>query len=175
VPLIILPPFLLEPGVRVATTLSNADVWPTLLEIVGLPPLPSADGVSVLPLVLEAGGEPPGPDAERLRRPVFAQLARGWGTPRTGGRPMVSVTWQGKRLITHLDRPEQSELYDRSLDPGETNDLYPGDPQAADPLRALVEQYEANAKPSWGVSPREVELDELRLNQLRALGYVIDP
>ena len=175
VPLIILPPFLLEPGVRVATPLSNADVWPTLLDIVGLPPLPSADGVSVLPLVLEAGGEPPGPDAERLERPIFAQLARGWGAPRTGDRPIVSVTWQGKRLITRLDRPEQSELYDHTLDPGETNDLYPGDPQAAEPLRALVEQYEANAKPSWGASPREIELDELRLNQLRALGYAIDP
>jgi arylsulfatase A-like enzyme len=175
VPLILLPPFLLEPGVRVGTTISNADVWPTLLNIAGLPPLPSADGASMLPLVLEAGGEPPGPDARRLERPVFGQLARGWGTPKTGDRPMVAVTWQGKRLIVHLDRPEQSELYDRSLDPGETNDLYASDPQAAEPLRALVEQYAAEAKPAWGAPPGEVELDELRLNQLRALGYVINP
>jgi arylsulfatase A-like enzyme len=175
VPLILLPPFLLEPGVRVGTTISNADVWPTLLNIAGLPPLPSADGASMLPLVLEAGGEPPGPDARRLERPVFGQLARGWGTPKTGDRPMVAVTWQGKRLIVHLDRPEQSELYDRSLDPGETNDLYASDPQAAEPLRALVEQYTAEAKPAWGAPPGEVELDELRLNQLRALGYVINP
>ena len=175
VPLIILPPFLLEPGVRVATTLSNADVWPTLLDMVGLPPLPSADGVSALPLVLQAGGAAPGPAAERLERPVFAQLSRGWGRPKAGDRSMVSVTWRGRRLIAPLDRPERSELYDHGVDPGETNDLYPGDPRAAEPLRALVEQYRAGAKPSWGVSPREVELDELRLNQLRALGYAIEP
>src|SRR5262249_17914250 len=36
VPLIILPPFLLDPGVRVRATVSNADVWPTLLDLVGL-------------------------------------------------------------------------------------------------------------------------------------------
>ncbi len=175
VPLIILPPFLLDPGVRVTATLSNADVWPTLLDILGLPPLPSADGVSVLPLVLEAGGEAPGADAERLERPVFSQLARGWGTPKTGDRPLVSVTWRGKRLIARLDRPERVELYDHALDPAETNDLYRDDPQAAEPLLALVERYRADAKPSWDAPPREVELDELRLNQLRALGYAIEP
>jgi arylsulfatase A-like enzyme len=175
VPLIILPPFLLEPGVRVTTTLSNADVWPTLLDMLGLPPLPSADGVSLLPRILEAGGEAPGPDAERLERPVFAQLARGWGTPKTGDRPLVSVTWRGKRLIAQLDRPERLEFYDHDVDPAEANDLYPTDPQAAEPLRALVEQYRADAKPSWGAPPSEVELDELRLNQLRALGYAIEP
>jgi arylsulfatase A-like enzyme len=175
VPLIILPPFLLEPGVRVTTTLSNADVWPTLLDVLGLPPLPSADGVSALPRILEAGGEAPRSDAERHERPVFAQLARGWGTPKTGDRPLVSVTWRGKRLIAQLDRPERLELYDHGVDPAEANDLYPTDPQAADSLRALVEQYVADAKPSWGAPPREIELDELRLNQLRALGYVIEP
>src|SRR5258705_11354817 len=56
VPLIIIPPFLLEPGVRVHATVSNADLWPTLLELVGLPPLPGADGRSLVPLVLAAAG-----------------------------------------------------------------------------------------------------------------------
>ncbi|HEY5658492.1 MAG TPA: sulfatase [Myxococcota bacterium] len=175
VPLILLPPFLLEPGVRVATTISNADVWPTLLDIVGLPALPSADGVSMLPLILEAGGESPGTDTQRLERPVFAQLARGWGNPKLGDRSTVSVTWQGKRLIAHLDELERAELYDHRLDPGEANDLFSSDPQAAEPLLALVREYEAKAKPAWGAAPGQVELDELRLNQLRALGYLIDP
>ena len=39
---------------------------------------------------------------------------------------MVSVTWHGKRLITHLDRLEQSELYDRSLDPRRDERSLPG-------------------------------------------------
>ena len=32
-----------------------------------------------------------------------AVVARGWGTPKTGDRPLVSVTWRGKRLIAQLD------------------------------------------------------------------------
>jgi arylsulfatase A-like enzyme len=175
VPLILLPPFLLEPGVRVPTTISNADIWPTLLDIIGLPPLPSSDGVSMLPLVLEAGGAQSGPSTEGLARPVFAQLARGWGSPRKEPRSLVSVTWDGMRLIVNLDGSGEAEVYDRSADPGDTKDLYAVDPQAAAPLQALVDAYEADAKPTWGEPPEEVELDELRLNHLRALGYVIKP
>jgi len=42
--------------------------------------------------------------------------------------------------------------------------------------RALVDGYVAEGKSSpWGVEPKTVELDEMRLNHLRALGYVIKP
>jgi arylsulfatase A-like enzyme len=175
VPWILLPPFLLEPGLRISTLLSNADVWPTLLDIVGLPPLPSADGRSVLPLVLAAGGADPGMDVSALERPVFAELARGWGRPRAALRPLVSVTWRGERLIVPLDHPETAELYDLRSDPGETHDRAAERPESVRSLMALVDAYQANAKSPWGVAPKEVELDELRLNQLRALGYVIKP
>ena len=38
----------------------------------------------------------------------------------------------------------------------------------------MIDDYAKDAKSPWGERPREVELDELRLNHLRALGYVID-
>jgi arylsulfatase A-like enzyme len=175
VPAILVPPFVLEPGVRVSTTISNGDLWPTLLDLIGLPPLPAADGVSMLPLILEAGGAQLEAPTDGLARPVFAHLARGWGQPKSAPRPIVSVTWDDERLIASLDDPDQIELYDHRADPVEANDIAADQPEQAASLRALVEAYEANAKQAWGAAPPEVELDELRLNHLRALGYVIKP
>jgi arylsulfatase A-like enzyme len=177
VPLIILPPFLLEPGIRVRETVSNADVWPTLLELVGLPALPNADGRSLVPLVLAAsGGHAPGPDAVAERaRPVFAQLVRGWGRPkRKDSASLVSVTDGSQRLIATLGASAPGELYDRAADRREQHDRATPDPGTAVRLRALIDDYADDRSTPWGFAPREVELDELRLNHLRALGYVVD-
>jgi len=178
VPLILLPPFLLEPGIRVRTTVSNADVWPTLLDLVGLPPLPGADGRSLVPLVLAAAGShaPEAARASELERPVFAQLVRGWGRPKArDSASLVSVTDRGQRLLTAVSGRAPTELFDRADDPGEERDLAAVKPDDVKRLRALVDQYAKDAEPPWGAKPREVELDELRLNHLRALGYVVEP
>ncbi|HZO07767.1 MAG TPA: sulfatase, partial [Myxococcota bacterium] len=59
VPWIVAFPFRLEPGVDVATRTSNVDIWPTLLDLLGLPALPRSDGRSRLPEILAAArGEP---------------------------------------------------------------------------------------------------------------------
>jgi arylsulfatase A-like enzyme len=175
VPLIVLPPFLLEPGVRVKTTVSNADLWPTVLDLVGLAPLPGADGRSLVPLILAAGGARAGSDTGALERPVFAQLVRGWGRPRLEHPgSLVSVTDRGMRLLTVLPAESPFELFDRTADPGERKDLAAAEPAAAQRLLALVKRYAADAKPPWGTAAPEVELDELRLNHLRALGYAVD-
>lgn len=175
VPLILIPPFLLEPGVRVETTISNADLWPTLLDIVGLPAMESADGVSMLPLILRAGGARPEGPTEDLERPVFAQLALGWGNVRSEPRPIAAVTWGDMRGIARLDRSDRFELYDHRDDPEEAHDLYAERPEAAKLLQALLSEYVSGAKSTWGETREQVEVDELRFNQLRALGYEIKP
>jgi arylsulfatase A-like enzyme len=176
VPLILLPPFLLEPGIRVHTTVSNADLWPTVLDLVGLPPLPGADGRSLVPLVLAAAGAGGAQVADPPERPAFAQLVRGWGRPNVKkSASLVSVTDRNLRLLTSLSDGAAAHLYDRAADPGEQRDLAASDPEDVKRLRALVDGYAKDAKPPWGIAPREVELDELRLNHLRALGYVVDP
>jgi arylsulfatase A-like enzyme len=177
VPLIILPPFLLDPGVRVKTTVSNADLWPTVLDLVGLPPLPGADGRSLVPLILAAGdARAAAPDPAALERPVFAQLVRGWGRPQLEHpASLVSVTDRGMRLFIALPGDAQPELYDRTADPGERKDLAGVELAAVERLRGLVNDYAADARPPWGSPAPEVELDELRLNHLRALGYVVEP
>ncbi len=173
VPFVIAPPFLLEPGVRVPQTVSNADIWPTLLDLLGLPPLPGVDGVSLVPLVRAAGGLDPGAPTEPLLRPVFAQLARGWGNPKVEAESVVSVTHAGRRLIVNLDKPDDAELFDHTADPGEHKNLIDEDAESAQALRELIAGYEKNGGAPWGAEPGEAELDELRLNHLRALGYVV--
>ena len=177
VPLILLPPFRLEPGVRVKTTISNADVWPTVLDLVGLPPLPGVDGRSMLPLILAAGGAapPPAAAAAELERPVFAQIVRGWGRPKAENpSSLVSVTHAGKRLVATLGADDPPELYDHASDPDEQENFASDDPDTTARMQAWIDAYAADRAPPWGRPPSEIELDELRLNHLRALGYVIE-
>jgi len=173
VPWIVLPPFLLDPGVRVERTVANVDIWPTLLDLLGLPALPDADGRSQLPAILAAAE---GRSEVAEPRSVFAQLERGWGRPRAENLPtLVSVTRDGKRLITALGASRPAELYDRRRDPAEQDDLAARDPDWAAPLREELEAYRAATESPWGRAPHAVELDELRLNHLRALGYAVRP
>ena len=45
-PWIIIPPVKLDPGVVFHRRVENVDIWPTLLDMVGLPQLPDEEGVS---------------------------------------------------------------------------------------------------------------------------------
>ena len=143
----------------------------------GLPPLPGADGRSLVPLDARRGGaRAAARDPAALERPVFAQLERGWGGPSREPASLVSVTDRNLRLLATLSGEAAARaLRPRRRSDRAASDLAGADPEAVERLRALVDDYAANANPPWGVAPREVELDELRLNHLRALGYVVEP
>lgn len=176
VPLVMLPPFRIEPGVRVATTVSNADIWPTVLELVGLPPLPDVDGRSLLPLILASGGSETSGAAELRERPVFAQLLRGWGrSKQVNPVSLVSVTRDGKRFVATLGGDAPPELYDHAEDPTEQENLASRDADAVARMQAWIDAYAEHAASPWGVAPPSIELDAMRLNHLRALGYAIEP
>ena len=127
--------------------------------------------IDLLPLVLS---EADGATALPEQRPVFSQLMQGWGNVRREAVPLFSVTDGSRRLIASQEDPPRFELYDRARDPKEQNDLYPEDGAKAAELKGLLEAYQREANPPWGQAPSAVEIEELRLNQLRALGYSIE-
>jgi arylsulfatase A-like enzyme len=178
VPWIILLPFRLDPGIRIETRVSNIDIFPTLLDLLGLPPLPGADGESLVPLILEAGGLGSQQNAEALRnRSLIGHIDRFWGNPRMKSYPIVSVGEGNMQFFLHSTEPPRLELFDQSVDPTEQNNLVTGEngvPEEAVRMRATAEEYLESHESPWGKGPIEVELSDMKLDQLRALGYVIE-
>jgi len=170
VPFVISLPFRLEPGVVVKSRTSNVDIWPTLLDLLGLEPPQRTDGRSRLPEILaSAAGQPL--DAENS--PAIADLDQNWARRDRGPLPTIAVVEGTHRYV----RVEQSgdrhteELFDASDDPRELRDRAADEPETLARLRAVADAYYAT-EPSWGEAPTR-EIGELELNLLRALGYQI--
>jgi arylsulfatase A-like enzyme len=168
VPFLVSLPFRLEPGVVVAQRSANVDIWPTLLELIGMPPLDAPDGRSRLPAILAAArgeaidGEP---------EPAFATLHQRWGWP-AGGDFMHAVSLGSLRyVIGHNadDRPVE-DLFYASSDTKEHTNLAASRPEELETMRELVRRYR-ESKPDWEGGVKTLEIDEMELNQLRALGY----
>ena len=173
VPWIISLPFALEPGVVVSERVENVDVWPTLLDILGMPALVQADGRSLLPTIIAAGGGAVEGDPAADRRPhATSHLDRFWGQ-REKSRPLIAIVEGPKRFMWWADGSAPPALYDTDSDPRERLNLYDPESEESQRLHSLAEQYFEGGENPWGVEPIKIELDELMLNQLRALGYEI--
>lgn len=172
VPLLLSLPFRLDPGITVDALVRNTDVWPTVLELVGLPPLPATDGQSLVPLMLAAaearasGAAPP----EDLRL-AHAYLDRWWGQRGKEPLPLLSLRRGPYRLYHSPDLPDLLELYDHRSDPTEQVNLADQEPELVAELRALSEGR-LEDEVVWQTD--QIELDDMQLNQLRALGYVVE-
>lgn len=174
VPLILVPPFAFDRGVVVKPRVQSIDIWPTILDLLGMPPLEAAQGVSLLPAIEAAVADPSAPrdltnDRDRV---AFAELDRTWGTTGAQANPVLSVTDGPYRLIQFESQPQFAELYDHRTDPREKKSLTGELPEVADRLRQRLAEYRQLPGAPWG-KPVEVEIDEMRLEQLRALGYVV--
>jgi arylsulfatase A-like enzyme len=166
VPLILALPFRFEAPLLIGARTENVDIWPTLFELFGLPAMPDVDGVSALPLIEAAL-------ARKVREPSarssFAYLDLAWGRTRTPPRPLLAVSDGALRLLHRSGSPEADELYDLARDPREQRNLRADRPDDIARLRAVAEAH-LEEKPPWGTAP-QLELDEMELNNLRALGY----
>jgi arylsulfatase A-like enzyme len=171
-PLVLALPFRIEGGVVVEPTVRNIDVWPTVLDLMGLAPLPGARGRSLLPLVLATTEATPPAGRSGPSPLAFAQLDLRWGRMAEEPDPLVSLVRGPHRYLHRVNAPERSELYDRSTDPEEQQNLLGEDPALVAELRSDVEAYLAGPPADFGPA-EEVEVDEMRREQLRALGYAI--
>lgn len=163
-PLIVVLPFFLKPGIVVEEVTENVDVWPTILDLLGLPPLEGAQGRSLVPLML--GGSDPHPG------PAFAHLERRWAKD-DGEDPTVAVTDGSDRLIHWKNRGAATALFDLAADPHEQESLASRRPCLVERLLREVDRYYGWSSPAWDAPPSSVEVDEMKLGILKALGYVV--
>jgi arylsulfatase A-like enzyme len=168
-PFILVLPFRLEPGLVVETPVQNVDVWPTVLDLVGLPGLPDADGRSLVPLLHAAANGDPVPE-DLARRPSFAELDQTWGQQKLPPNPIVAIVNGHHRMIQHLNNGSV-EFYDHQVDPLEQTNLAASRPEAVEELKREIATY-VEKQAAWDTP--KVELDEMRKAQLQALGY-LDP
>jgi arylsulfatase A-like enzyme/tetratricopeptide (TPR) repeat protein len=160
VPFIVVTPFRDLQGVRVASQSRTADVFPTVLELAGIPLPGKVNGHSQVPAMLGSKGV--------LQFPAYSEsmapnLQFGWS-------PLHSLRTPAFKFI---DAP-RPELYDLVADPGEGRDV-----QNRLPDRALAMKKELDglmAETSAGAPiPQAANLDKETVERLAALGYVGAP
>jgi len=152
---VLVPLFVRFPG-RVAPGSSGlpvrlVDVTPTILDLLGLPPLHGIDGVSLRPVL--AGGP-------ASSEPAYVETYQPWLS--YGWSPLRAVRHRGFKLI---DAP-RPELYALDTDPGEERNVIAAEPARAAELRRLLDQVAA--LPAASSAP---VADADALARLRALGY----
>ena len=111
------PYYIVAPGVTRAestcvTPVTGADFYPTLLDLVGLPPNDAqhVDGTTLVPL---------------LKGEAFEDRTLYWHYPHygnQGGEP-CAIARHGQWKLIHYWEDRRSELYDLSRDPSETTDI----------------------------------------------------
>jgi uncharacterized sulfatase len=107
VPVIIVAPGMAKPGVATTQIVELIDLYPTLIELCGLPPVEGTEGTSLLPLLND-------PDRP-VKTAAFSVVARG------ENRLGRSVRTDRYRYTEWPDGT--AELYDHAADPGERRNL----------------------------------------------------
>jgi len=153
IPLIIAGPSIQPAVVDVAT--AQADLLPTVLDVLGMKAPSHVDGQSMLPALR---GEPV-PDRPIYFEALDAYLTRNWA-------PLTGIVANGWKFI---DLPD-AELYDLAQDPGELRNRFSDERDRAVVLGRRLSEW----APLTTISrrpAREVPIDADAAARLRALGY----
>jgi len=167
-PWIIAFPFRMDPGTVVEAPTQNVDLWPTIFDLLAIDAGRPTDGVSRVPLLLKQ--RMPAGFVDR----DFAHLDRRWG--KGGELPpdhVVGVRQGRHRLIHVVNEPDLDLLYDVESDRAEQSDIASAYPDVLNKLQSIAADYLQLTSPWEGGAP-EIELDQMHLRQLRALGYSIE-
>lgn len=131
VPWIICWPGVTAPGSLSAVPIMTIDLYPTVLEMLGLPDAPDhrSDGISLVPLLRGQGHLP--------ERAIF------WHYPHyhPGGATPYSAVRQGDWKFIYFFEDNHGELYNLKDDPEETRELSGQFPDKAAELRKMLETW----------------------------------
>jgi Tfp pilus assembly protein PilF len=154
VPLILWRPGVLPVGMVIAPPVRAMDLSPTILDILGAPPLAAPHARSLRAVIDRRSKEPPLAAYAETYVPKLAM----------GGAALHALRDERFKLI---DAP-RPELYDLARDPGETRNRYADEPQTAQGLRAELERLTVGGSRAMNVRP----VDEETVKKLQALGYL---
>jgi choline-sulfatase len=149
-------PRVIEPPVQIV------DLAPTVLELAGIPPESSFQGMTLAPILRGQGDADP-------ERPVFLER-RLYETPVVQGFRVAGAKLglrQGRWKYIEARDEETYELYDLASDPGEQKNLFESERARAEELARVLHAWADGpaATPAPPVSPEDAE-------RLRELGYV---
>jgi arylsulfatase A-like enzyme len=170
VPWILSLPFRLQPGLVITQPTANVDIWPTLLELLGLPAMENTDGRSRVPEILAAARRE---SPTTAAAPAIAHLDQTWGQRVETTAPNVAIRDGRFRYLQFRNAKGaiREQLFDAERDADELTNRLDDEPEVVQRLRGEADRYLAS-RPTWDET-KPLELDELQLNQLRALGYAV--
>lgn len=145
---------------RVAQPVENVDLYPTLLELAGLPPAEDADGASLVPLLRGEGPAKPY---------VFARILQHISVLETATRLKLVLPTGAGRVIGKWEIASVPGLYDLEADPHERVNLYDERPAEVERLRRVLREW-IEANPTEEATELDRHTD--RRHDLQALGYL---
>jgi arylsulfatase A-like enzyme len=152
-------------GVTVRELVRSIDIFPTVLQTLGLAVPSDIDGEDLLEFVGEEARTPRHAYADALN---LYDLNSSVVNKRPNDDLLYSVIEYPWKLIYRSRRPDESELYDLESDPGEAVNLYASETEQANRLIEVLHGLGGFVEQPFG----DGEGDPAVLERLRALGYV---
>ncbi len=156
VPLLLRFPGRIPPGSRIDGLVAGVDVAPTILDLLGQPPLQPSEGVSFAP---QLEGIAPGEREPVYAESIYPERAYGWS-------PLYSLRDRSTRFV---EAPEP-ELYDLTVDPAERDNLAAGRVEEVAAWRTRLAEIVASFETP--AASADHAMDAEALARLEALGYV---
>lgn len=158
VPFLVRAPGLVPKGRRIDSPVETADLAPTVLDLLGLPPLPAGQGKSLVPLI--HGRE------DGSTRLVHAETFM----------PRIEFGWSELRMIRdrrfkYIEAP-RPELYDLRQDPEEASNLAALEPERAAELAASLNRWTDETTDEEVASSARRTISAEEEAKLRSLGYL---